>query len=104
MDPIEYSLPPKIMMEQVEGKFSKSKKHIEKLDHLHEGEIKEWIESPMNSQMRINLFLREWEKVKKREIKSLICKDQLQLEYAQCQDIADLLDVFSKWQSSLGKY
>ena len=95
MDPIEYALPPRILIEWVEGEFLKKEK-IEQLNHVHIAQIKELIESPINSQMRINLFLREWDKVKKREIESLICKAQLQLEHAQYQDIVDLLDVFSK--------
>ena len=74
MDPIEYALPPNIMMERVEEECSKSKEKIEYLDHVHIAQIKELIESPITLQMRINLFLREWEKVKKMEIESLICK------------------------------
>ena len=103
MDAIEDALTPNINLEQVEREFSKTKEQIEQLDHLHVAEIKEWIESPLNSQMGINLFLWKWKKVNKREIESLICKAQLQLEHAQYQDIMDLLDVFSKWKYALGK-
>ena len=35
MDPIEYALPAKIMLEQVEREFLKTKEQIEKRDHLH---------------------------------------------------------------------
>ena len=43
MDWIEYDLPPNIILEHVERKFSKSNEYIEQLDHLHVAEIKEWI-------------------------------------------------------------
>ena len=75
MDPFEDVLPPKIMLEKVERDLSKTKDHIEQLYHHHVEKIKEWIDSPLTSQMKINLFLREWEKVKKRETESLIYKD-----------------------------
>ena len=47
MDPIEYALPPKIMMEGVEEECSKAKDQIEQLDHIHVAEIKELIKSPL---------------------------------------------------------
>ena len=81
MDLIEDAMPLKLKLEQIERDFLKTKKQIQQIDHLHLAEIKDWIESPLSSQMRINLFLREWEKVKKREIESLIFKAQLQLEH-----------------------
>ena len=73
------------------------------MDHFHIKEIKNLIESPIASDMNINIFLREWENVKKREIESLTCKAYLQLEHAQYQNIEYFLDVFCKWQSALGK-
>ena len=86
-------LPPKLELENVEIDFSNYKEHIQEIDHLHQAEIKD----------HIDLFLQEWGKVKKREIGYLICKDELHLEHAQYRDIQDLLDSFSKWQSSHGK-
>ena len=62
------------MMERVEGECSKDKEKIDELDHIHVADIKELIKSPITSKMRIKLFLREWEKVKRRENESLICK------------------------------
>ena len=82
MDPIEDALPPKIVVEFVEGECSKAKEKIEQYDHIHVAEIKELIESPIDSEMKINLFLHEWENMKKREIKSLTCKAYLQIEHA----------------------
>ena len=103
MDPIEDSMPPKVNMEHIERDISKSKEHIQEIDHLHLAEIKDWIESPLTSQMKINLFLWEWEKVKERQIEALVCEAQLQLKFVEYRDIADLLYAFYKWQSALGK-
>ena len=80
MDLIEYVMPPNLKMEQTERDFSETKDHIKKSDHLHMADIKDRTDSSLTSQMRINLFLREWNKVKEREIESLIFKSQLQLE------------------------
>ena len=49
MDPIEISMLPKIMIEQVEGEYLKSKERIEQLDRIHIAKIKELIESPISS-------------------------------------------------------
>ena len=66
-------------------------------------EIKCWIEAPLASLMRIDLFLKEWPKMRKKDITSLICKAQLHLENAQFKDIQDLMDAYAKWRSALGK-
>ena len=76
MDPIKDVMSLKLKMEQIGRDFQKSKDQIEQLDHLHMEEIKEWIELPLNSQMKINLFLHEWKKIKKMEFELLICKAQ----------------------------
>ena len=102
MDPIKNSLPPKIMIEQVEEDYLKSKECIEQLDCIHIAEFKDFIESPITSEMKINLFLREWKNVKKMEIESFTCKVQLQFDHAQYKGVEYLLDVFTKWQSYLG--
>ena len=103
MDPIGDSLPPKIMIEQIEEKYLKSKDHIEQLGHIDITQIKELIQSLIASKIKINLFLREWENVKKSEIEALSCKAQLKLEHAQYQYIEYFLDVFIKWKFVLGK-
>ena len=100
MDLIGDSLSAKIMIEKVEGEYLKSMESIEQLDKIHMEDVKKLIESPIASKIKINLFLREWEKLKKREIESLICKVQLQLK----SRIEYLLDVFSKWKPAHGKY
>ena len=53
--------------------------------------------------MMIDLFLKEWAKIKKNDIASLICKAEVHLEHAQFRDIQDLMDAFSKWRSALEK-
>ena len=103
LDPIDEAIPPKLNMEQSESDFSKVKEKIQEINHLILDEIKQWIETPFASLMRIDLFLKEWAKIKKKEIASLICKAELHLEHAQFRDIQDLMDAFSKWRSTLGK-
>ena len=66
-------------------------------------EIKHWVETPLASLMRIDLFLKEWMKIMKKETTSLICKYKLHLKNVQFKDIQDLMDAFSKWCSTLGK-
>ena len=66
-------------------------------------DIRHWIEKPLTSVMRIDLFLKEREKIEKNDILSLTCKSQLHLENAQFKDIQDLMDAYSKWRSALGK-
>ena len=68
MNLIEDAMHPKLKLENIEMDFLETKEWIQKIDHLDLVQIKEWIESPLTSQMKIKLFLREWEKVKKREI------------------------------------
>ena len=87
MDLIESALPPKIFIEQDEREHLKSKECIEHINCIHVEEIKEMIESPITSVMRINFFLRGWEKESKREIESFTRKSQLKLEHDQYQDI-----------------
>ena len=67
-------------------------------------EIKQLIELPLASLMRIDLFLKEWTKINKKEIAYLIRKAELHLENAQFKDIQDLMDSFVKWSSALRKY
>ena len=66
-------------------------------------EMRHWIETPLTSLMRIDHFLKEWVKIKKKDNTSLICKAQLYLENAQFTDIQYLMDAYAKWRSALGK-
>ena len=103
LDLIDEALPLKLHLEHIESNFTKAKERIKDISQLHLDQIKECIEAPLTSLMNIDLFLREWEKIKKKEIASLICKAALHLENAQYRDIHDLLDAFVKWQYSIGK-
>ena len=73
------------------------------MNQLTVEEIKHCIEIPLTSLMRIDLFLKEWEKIKKKDIASLTCKAQLHLETAQFNDIQYLMDAHAKWRSFLSK-
>ena len=66
-------------------------------------EITKWIETSFTLMMSIDLFLLEWEKIRKREIASLIYKEELHLEHAQYHDFEDLMIVHDNWKSALGK-
>ena len=83
MDLVVDAMPTKLNMEPIERDISKSKGNILEPGQLHMENISEWIECPLTSQIRINLFLQEWEKLKKREVESLVCKAQLQLEFIE---------------------
>ena len=103
LDPIDEATPPKLKLEQIQSDSAKTKEQILELTQLTVEEIKHWVETPLNSLIRIDLFLKEWKKIKKNKITSLICKAELHLDNAQFKDIQDLMDAFSKWCFSLGK-
>ena len=87
LDPIVEAMHLKLKLEHIESDFAKSKEQIEDIIQIHMNEIKDWIEAPLTSHMRIDIFLQQWEKIKKREIESLISKVEVHLEHAQYQDI-----------------
>ena len=103
LDPFDEVMPPKLKLEQIESDFAKVKEKILEITQLSMDEIKQWIEIRLASLMKIDLFLKEWVKIKKKNIASLICKVELHFEHAQFQDIQDPMDAFAKGQSSLGK-
>ena len=74
-----------------------------KITKLTMEEMKQLIERPLASLMQIDMFLKEWMKIKKNEIDSLICKVESNLENVEFKGIQDLMDAFSKWRSALGK-
>ena len=63
---------PKIQLENIESDFTKDKERIQDIIQLHLDQIKECIEAPLTSLMRIDLFLSEWKNIKKKEIASVI--------------------------------
>ena len=90
-------------LEETKNDFTKSKEYILEIPHITMDEIKQLIETPLSSLMQIDLFLKEWTKIKKNDIDSLICKAELHLENAQFKDIQDLMVAYAKWRSALGK-
>ena len=64
----------KLNLEQIERDSAKEKEQIMEMTQLTVEEIKHWIETPLTSLMRIDIFLKEWMKIKKKDITSLICK------------------------------
>ena len=72
-------MPPILKLEQIESDFAKTKEKILEITQLTMEETKQLIERAPYSLMRIDLFLKEWTKIKKNEIASLICKAELHL-------------------------
>ena len=103
LDPIEEAMPLKLKLEHIERDFAEVKEWIMQMNQLIMEEIMHWIETPLTSLMRIDLFLKEWAKINKKDITSLTCKSQLHLKTAQFNDIQDLMDAYAKWHSTLSK-
>ena len=62
-----------------------------------------WIETPNSSMVRIQVYLWEWKKFKKREIASQIMREEVHIDQDKYQDIVFLMDVDAKWRSALGQ-
>ena len=103
LDPIDEAMPLKYKLEHIQSGSTKEKEQILEMTQLAMEEMKCWVKKPLSSLIRIDLFLKEWKKIKKNKITSLICKAELHLENAQFKDIKDLMDSFSNWHSALGK-
>ena len=103
MDPIKEAMPPKLKLEHIERDFAEVKEWIMQMNKLTMEEMRHWIETPLASLMRIDLFLKQWAKIKKKDIASLTCKAQIQLETVEFNDIQDLMDAYAKWHSVLAK-
>ena len=100
---IEEAMPLKLKLEQIERDFVEVKERIMQMNQLTVEEMRHWIETPLASLMKIDLFFKECGKIRKRDIASLICKAQVHLENARFKDIQDLMDAYAKWRSVLGK-
>jgi len=59
-------------------------------------EIEKWIEVPHVSIAQINLFIKEWKKIRREEISSQICKNEIQLRNAHFQEVDEILELFGK--------
>ena len=82
LDLINEEPSPKRHLEQVEKQFDDTKELIQQISQLTVQEIEKWIEAPHASIARIQLFIKEWKKIKKEDISSQICKTEFQLRNA----------------------
>ena len=103
LDPIEEAMPSKLKLEKTERDFAEVKENIMQMNQLIVEGMRHLIETPLTSLERIDLFLKEWAKIKKKDIASLTCKAQLHLETAQFNGIQDLMDAYAKWHSALAQ-
>ena len=90
-------------LEQVEKQFDDLKELIQQISQLTVQEIEKWMKAPHASTARIQVFIKEWKKMREEEISSKICKTEIQLRNAHFQEVHDIMDLFSKWCSTLGK-
>ena len=58
LDPIDEAMPPKLKLEQIESDFTKVKEQILEITQLTMDEIKQWIETPLASLMKIDMFFK----------------------------------------------
>ena len=79
LDPIDQVLPPKLKLEEVEWNFAATKEKIQGVSQLTLQEITRWIEVPNVAMARIQVYLGELKKVKKREIASQILRTEVHL-------------------------
>ena len=96
-------MPPKLKLDQTERESTKEKEKIMDITQLTMQDTKRYIETHLASLMNIDLFLKEWVKIKKNDITSLICKAQLHLKIAQFNNIQYLMDAYAECCFSLGK-
>ena len=82
LDPISQAPSPKLQLEQVGRHFDVAKELIQQINWLMMQEIERWIEVPHASISQIHVFMKEWKKIKKREISSQICKMEIHLSHA----------------------
>ena len=72
--PIKEAPSPKLKLEEFDRSFSATKDKIQGVTQLPLQEITSWIETPNSAMLRIQVYLGEWKKVKKREITSQILR------------------------------
>ena len=65
LDPNGQALSTKLQLEQVEQHFDAAKEQIQQINQLMMQEIKRWIEIPHASMAQIQVYLKEWKKVKR---------------------------------------
>ena len=74
LEPIKEAPSPKIKLEEVGRSFVTIKEKIQGVTQLTLQETTIWIETPNSVIVRIQVYLGEWKKVKKREIMSQILR------------------------------
>ena len=101
LEPLSEELCPKVHLEEVEKQFDDTKELIQQISQLIVQEIEKWIEVPHASISQIKLFIKEWKKIRREEISSQICKNDIQLRNAHFQEVDDILNLFVKWHYAL---
>ena len=85
-------------LEQVEKQFDDSKEFIQQISQLTVQEIEKWMKAPHASIVRIQVFIKQWKKMREEEISS-----EIQLRNAHFQEVDDILELFGKWCSALAE-
>ena len=94
---------PEIQLEQVEQHFDVAKEQIQQINQLTLQEIERWIENPYSLMALIQVYLKEWKKLKKKEITSQIYKTKIHLKHSHFQEIDELMNLHAKWRFALAK-
>ena len=66
LDPINEAIPPKLKLEQIKSDFAKTKEKMLDITQITMEEIKQLIKIPLGSLMGIDMFIKEWTKIKKK--------------------------------------
>ena len=100
---INQAVPPKLKSGEIEQTFIAVKEKIQGVTQITLQEITSCIEIPSSTTVKIQMYLQEWKKVKKREITSKILREEVDLEQSKYQNIDFLMDLDAKQRSTLGK-
>ena len=103
LDPISQAPSPKLQLEQVERYFDDDNELIQQINILMMQEINRWIKVPHALMAQIQVFMKEWKKIKKMDISSQICKMEIHWRHAHFQEVDELMDLYAKWCSTLGQ-
>ena len=101
LDMLNQVVPPNLKLEEIEQTFTAIKEQIHGVTHITLQDITSWTEIPSPAMVKIQVYLGEWKKVKKREITSQILRVEVHLEQAKYQNIDFLMDLDVKWHSAL---
>ena len=101
MDKLADATAPNFMLADVEQQFNDLKHKINQLKKVQLQYVRYFIEISSLQSFQANEFLQDWSRMKRNEIILSLSKTQLQLEHAKYSDVDELLDVFSRWKTSL---